>query len=848
MIPLRIEVTNFGAIPYADIDLSSVALAAVSGPNGAGKSTIFTIAPMFALFGTTKNGCSADDMVRTGTHEMAVTFEFEHRGQTYRVTRTRSKRGKGKSTLELQRLVDGQWVSESGTTMRETEEKIRTLLNLDAETFAASSMILQGRANEFTAKPPGQRKAVLAQILGLEVYDALQEKAREKERAAHVALEKAKAKAAELDEKLRARGGLENDLAETEAYLTDLVRQIEDREAKLRQAEDRAREAAAKAERARDLEGQIKTLRDEITARQQERQKLQEQAERARKMLDAEAQIIAKTAELEQIKQQITELKAKQPMLAEAQAEEARLEAELRRIEAGISKLKSQIEATRAALADREALEKAAADYQRAMTDLETMDALAEKWQALDAQAKEAHGVWARADAEFEARARALEKELADLQAKADMLASSGCIDPERASCKFLADAQTAKARIPQLQAEYEALDRSTIIQLEQAWRDLEAQRDALGYNAKERQRLKDMVAALRPKAEQAAQLASKAELLQTLQEQLQGAKEQRAELVNRLEEVRQKVEQLANELRALPLFEERAKKLEGWARAKEELPAARQIATTAAERLEAIAREIRMKEDQVRGLEQERQGLLQDAAQAPAYKARIEELRLGIKQLQEQQNGLYARVGNLRAQLEALDKAQEERQQLAAEMEPMAKELVRWQTLVKAFGRDGIPALIIENAVPELERIANEILGQMSKGEHSLKFETQRDLKSKAGVAETLDIIVSDWNGERPYETFSGGEQLRIDFAIRFALAELLARRAGSRIEWLTVDEGLGSQDAEHRALVLEAIKSVADRFKKVFVITHIEEAKSFFDQIIYVEPSGNGTEVKVA
>jgi exonuclease SbcC len=848
MIPLRIEVTNFGAIPHADINLSNINLAAVAGPNGAGKSTLFTIAPMFALFGTTKNGCSADDMVRTGTQEMAVSFEFEHRGEIYRVIRTRSRRGKGKTTLELQHLVGEQWTSESGTTIRETEEKIRDLLNLDAETFAASSMILQGRANEFTAKPPGQRKAVLAQILGLEIYDALQEKAREKERAAHVALEKAKAKAAELDEKLQTRAGLQDELAEIETQLADLAREIEDKEAELLQAEEQAREAAAKAEKARDLESQIKALTDEIAVKQQERQKLQEQAERARKMLDAEAQIMAKAAELEQVKQQITELKTRQPMLAEVQAEEARIASELRRIETGISKLKSQIEATEAALANRGALEKAATDYQIALAELEALDAIAELWQALDAQAKEAHAAWRQAETEFEARARTLEKELADLRARTDMLANSGCLDPERAACKFLADAQAAKARIPQVQAEYDSLNRTPVIQLEQVWRDLEAQRDALGYDAKERQRLKDMVAALRPKAEQAVQLASKAELLQNLQEQLQGAEEQRAELVNRLEEIRQKVGQLANELRALPLLEERAKKLEGWARAKEELPAARQIATTAAERLEAITREVETKEDRAKELEQERQNLLKDAAQAPAYKARAEELRLGIKQLQEQQNSIYARVGSLKAQLEALDKAQEERRQLTAAMEPMAKEQARWQTLVKAFGRDGIPALIIENAVPELERIANEILGQMSKGEHSLKFETQRNLKSRAGMAETLDIIVSDWNGERPYETFSGGEQLRIDFAIRFALAELLARRAGSRIEWLTVDEGLGSQDAEHRALVLEAIKAVADRFKKVFVITHIEEAKSFFDQVIYVESNGAGTEVKIA
>src|SRR5690606_29112197 len=179
---------------------------------------------------------------------------------------------------------------------------------------------------------------------------------------------------------------------------------------------------------------------------------------------------------------------------------------------------------------------------------------------------------------------------------------------------------------------------------------------------------------------------------------------------------------------------------------------------------------------------------------------------------------------------------------------EPKAVRWAHYQTLIKAFGRDGIPALIIENAVPQLERIANEILGQMSKGKHYVRFETQREAKSRAGVTETLDILIGDWTAERPYETFSGGEQLRIDYAIRFALAELLAQRAGSKVEWLTIDEGLGSQDAEHRTLVLESIKSVAARFKRVLVITHIEDAQAAFDQVIRFDNTDGGVAVDVA
>lgn len=148
-----------------------------------------------------------------------------------------------------------------------------------------------------------------------------------------------------------------------------------------------------------------------------------------------------------------------------------------------------------------------------------------------------------------------------------------------------------------------------------------------------------------------------------------------------------------------------------------------------------------------------------------------------------------------------------------------LSKKVVRYQTLVKAFSRDGIPALIIENAVPELERIANDILGQMSGGKNYPKFETQKELKSRSGLAETLDIIVGDWAGERIYETYSGGEQLRIDFAIRFALAELLARRAGSKVDWLTIDGGFGSQSDEFLPMVIDAVKQVASRFGVVLV-----------------------------
>lgn len=86
----------------------------------------------------------------------------------------------GETTLELQRQSSDTWVSESGASIAETQKKVLDLLNLDEETFLVSSMIFQNDAANFTKRPAGQRKAILAQILQLDQYEELQTKAKKK--------------------------------------------------------------------------------------------------------------------------------------------------------------------------------------------------------------------------------------------------------------------------------------------------------------------------------------------------------------------------------------------------------------------------------------------------------------------------------------------------------------------------------------------------------------------------------------------------------------------------------------------------------------------------------------------
>ncbi len=130
-----------------------------------------------------------------------------------------------------------------------------------------------------------------------------------------------------------------------------------------------------------------------------------------------------------------------------------------------------------------------------------------------------------------------------------------------------------------------------------------------------------------------------------------------------------------------------------------------------------------------------------------------------------------------------------------------------------------------------------------------SVSFVTQAQYKDKKrdDLRETLDIQIRDGSGMRDYEMFSGGEAFRVNFAVRLALSEILARRAGARLQTLVIDEGFGSQDTLGRQRLVEAIRLVRGDFAKILVITHIDELKDVFPSRIEVEKTERGSTARL-
>jgi exonuclease SbcC len=241
-----------------------------------------------------------------------------------------------------------------------------------------------------------------------------------------------------------------------------------------------------------------------------------------------------------------------------------------------------------------------------------------------------------------------------------------------------------------------------------------------------------------------------------------------------------------------------------------------------------------------------QREALAKDVAHLPEVK---QELEAKAHQVEDHQRGASKARQALGAAQQKLDHCSylaAERVRRVADRQRVADEKAVFEELRLAFGKKGVQAMIIEAAIPEIEYEANQLLSRMTEGRMHVRFETQRETL-KGDTLETLDINIADELGTRSYELFSGGEAFRVNFAIRIALSKLLARRAGAQLQFLVIDEGFGTQDAEGRQRLVEAINSVQDDFERILAITHIEELRDAFPVRIEITKTADGSQFRL-
>jgi len=261
------------------------------------------------------------------------------------------------------------------------------------------------------------------------------------------------------------------------------------------------------------------------------------------------------------------------------------------------------------------------------------------------------------------------------------------------------------------------------------------------------------------------------------------------------------------------------------------------------------LEEERKKKKEEIAEQEKSYNKVAQTLAESQAQSPDLNKVERELFTLREDENRTRDQVGAARQKVDVLATLRLRKTDYSTQHEELNQQIVRHKTLERAFGKDGVPALLIEQALPQIEQKANDLLERLSDGHMSIRFVTQSEYKDKKrdDLRETLDIQISDSAGLRDYEMYSGGEAFRVNFAIRLALSEILAQRKGARLQTLVIDEGFGSQDAQGRQRLIEAINLVKHDFAKILIITHLDELKDAFPNRIEVEKTERGSTIKV-
>ena len=829
-MPRTIEVRNYRSYTEASFDFSPVHMAMVNGQNGVGKSSLFMDAIADCLYEQTRKE-DIGGWVRDGTKSGSITFTFALGGQDYRVIRTRTKSGRGTLALQRWNPEGDAWADESDTTMKLTQARIERLLGMDCNTFCSIALIRQDAYGLFLDADSDRRMEVLSALLGLDIYGRMEDiaKASATEQRRSIAalkerinvlgeqisekdelLDEDMVLSEEMDEAVHDVASGEADLRaleSAEALLAEVIRQAEDKDT---QAKEYDRERDRKALELEKLESQYQDARHLANG-------LRDAQDAAERVKAARAKLQDLSPKVDRDKELLKELSRLRGEINKAELDAEAARRKLRQYQDIIDR-KPDVEAAQAAL---DALAPAKAEAQeRLAKSFETTKALLAAREAKDKHL-----------ADSRVRIGGLQSRLAAAQAEAGKLADSGCPVPETATCKFLVSAVAAQAAIPELSCSLETMkaeDRARYEELTKSYEEALAAHEALGNPSGDLAELEAKEHTYRTVTAIAPQIAAAEAKLEEISASIQSA------------------EQTAQGLAVIE-YQAAQKSIEDddpIAGHLADCQAAGATADALEPQLERLRLEIAELTRKVITAHQEAEDIRQRAPKAPGD---VKGLRAALESRRKSLTEFATQRGVIKAKLEAISEAEAQTAKLRRDIEDAAATLNDYTVLTQAFGLDGIQYMIIRGVVPEIMRQSNDILAAMTGGRMAVDIRTEREQKSTKTVVNSLEVWINTiTGGNRPYQSHSGGEKVKIALAVTLGLADVKARRAGVQLGMLFIDEP-PFLDADGTEAYADALVNMAARNPnmRILAISHDPTMKARFSQNIIVTGGEDGSSV---
>lgn len=163
---------------------------------------------------------------------------------------------------------------------------------------------------------------------------------------------------------------------------------------------------------------------------------------------------------------------------------------------------------------------------------------------------------------------------------------------------------------------------------------------------------------------------------------------------------------------------------------------------------------------------------------------------------------------------------------------------------IYEASKSSGIPAMLIDGVLGEIEAEQNNILANLPGSENMVvEFRTEKALKNGSSRS-SLDIVVHDGTGsERLFESFSSGERVRLTVSNMFAMAKVFGARHPGATGTIILDEPLGVLDIDVVPAFVDVLRSainsgIAD---SILVVTHDQQVIDALPQKVLVHKTAD-------
>jgi len=215
------------------------------------------------------------------------------------------------------------------------------------------------------------------------------------------------------------------------------------------------------------------------------------------------------------------------------------------------------------------------------------------------------------------------------------------------------------------------------------------------------------------------------------------------------------------------------------------------------------------------------------------------------LKEARNLSNPHSAAIKGMRERLKAAEQQAKDQRELAEQFQWRADTLRYWMQAYREIRLN-----LIDDTLLEIEIAANRHVEALGLVDWRISFATERITQADK-VSYGFTTFVTPPNQPEPikWESYSGGQQQRLQLAVTFALSEVLLARAGITTNLEIYDEPTAHLSQEGIDDLLDILRDRAlDLDRCVYLVDHRNLDRGSFDGVVTIERDREGSRITVS